>query len=389
MSGSTDYRPGWRSSDSSLNRRDFLRKASMAAVGVAAGMSAGVSSKALAAEEALAVNGLPAAVFGRTGLKVTKISFGGILITEPPVLARAIDQGINLIHTAPGYKNGRSMEAFGKVMKTHRKKVVLALKVRPENLDSALKELNTDYVDILVPPMHSVGAIQDPSVPENFAKAKKAGKCGFMGFACHSHMADVLNKARELGYYDATLMSYGRSDSPEFLAAAKRAREAGIGIMTMKGLPKRASAGLTSEEMKTIISLCTSMVGPKHAHSVLASMGSFQAVNSYLDILQTKLGFHDPHLEQRYWADQQGKYCSNCGNCSMACPSGEEISRIVRYRMYYKDYGLTDYARACYAELEPRTDPATLLKSCELCESICSRGLPLAEMVREAVVLLS
>jgi predicted aldo/keto reductase-like oxidoreductase len=389
MSGSRDYCPGWRSSESSLNRRDFLRKASMAAVGVAAGMSAGVGSQAFAAEEALAVNGLPAAVFGRTGLKVTKISFGGILITEPPVLARAIDQGINLIHTAPGYQNGRSMEAFGKVMKTHRKKVVLALKVRPENLDSALKELNTDYVDILVPPMHSVGAIQDPSIPENFAKAKKAGKCGFMGFACHSHMADVLNKARELGYYDATLMSYGRSDSPEFLDAAKRAKEAGIGIMTMKGLPKRASTGLTPEEMKTVTSLCTSMVGSKHAHTVLASMGSFQAVGSYLDILQTKLGFHNPSLEQRYWADQQGKYCSNCGNCSMVCPSGEEISRIVRYRMYYKDYGLTDYARACYAELKPRTDPASLLENCKLCERVCSRGLPLAEMVREAHVLLS
>ena len=389
MSDSRDRCPGRSFSGSSLTRRDFLRKASMAAVGAAAGMSAGFSSQALAAEEALTVNGLPAAIFGRTKLKVTKISVGGLMITEPPVLLGAIDKGINLIHTAPGYLNGRSIEAFGKVMKTHRSKVVLALKERPENLDSALKTLNTDYVDILVPPMHSVRAIQDPSVPEKFAKAKKAGKCGFMGFSCHSNMTDVLNKARELGYFDATLMSYGRSDSPEFLAAAKRAGEAGIGIMTMKGLPKRAASGLTAKEMKTYTSLCTSMVNRQHAHSVLASMGSHQAVDSYLEILETKLGFYDRSLERRYWAELQGNYCSNCGNCSVVCPSGEEISRIVRYRMYYKDYGLTDYARACYAELEPRTDPAALLEDCKSCESVCPRGLPLQEMVREAHALLA
>lgn len=391
MSGSKDYCPGWRSSESSLNRRDFLRKASMTAVSVAAGMSAGFSSQALAAEKALTVNGLPAAVFGRTGLKVTKISFGGMMIGEPPVLLRAIDQGIKLVHTAPGYSNGRSMEAFGKVLKKSsiRDKVILALKERPENLDECLEVLNTDYVDILVPPMHSVGSIQDPSIPENFAKAKKAGKCGFMGFACHSNMADVLNKARELGYFDVTLLSYGRADNVGFLAAARRANEAGIGIMTMKGLPKSISRKSAGVDTDTCAALCSAMVGRQHAHTVLASMSSFQIVDMYREVMETKLGFYNPRLEQRYWAEQQGSYCSNCGNCSVVCPSGEEISRIVRYRMYYKDYGLTDYARACYAELEPRTDQATLLENCKLCERVCSRGLPLAEMVREAHALLS
>jgi uncharacterized protein len=382
MSDSRDYTP-------EINRRNFFKQASAAALGAAAGMSAGFSSRAFAAEEALTVNGLPAVVFGRTGLKVTKISFGGILITEPPVLHRVIEQGINMIHTAPGYQNGRSMEAFGKVMKTQRDKVVLALKERPEKLDAALKILNTDYVDILVPPLHSVKAVEDPSIPENFEKVKKAGKAGFMGFACHQHMTDVLNKARELGYFDATLMGYGKADDAEFLAAAKKAKKAGMGIMTMKGLPKRASAGLNDEELKTVTSLCTSMVGPQHAHTVLASMGSFQAVESYMDILRTKLGFHDRHLENKYWAGQQGSFCSNCGNCSGLCPSGETISRIVRYRMYHKDYGLTDYARNRYARIKPSIDMATLLADCERCESVCSRGLPLREIVTEAHALLA
>ena len=164
------------------NRRDFITRTATAALGMAGAMNLPGN---LFAED-LTVNGLPATVFGNTGLKVTKISFGGILITEPPVLMKVIDEGINFIHTAPGYQNGQSMEAFGKVMKSRRKDVVLALKERPERLDKALKVLNTDYVDILVPPMHSLDDINDESIPEEFEKAKKAGKCGFMGFADHS-----------------------------------------------------------------------------------------------------------------------------------------------------------------------------------------------------------
>ncbi|MBW7998053.1 MAG: hypothetical protein FVQ81_16090, partial [Candidatus Glassbacteria bacterium] len=116
--------------ENSINRREFFRKSAVAAAGVAA-VGAGFAPGARAEE--LRVNGLPAVVFGKTGLKVTRISFGGLIISEPPVLLRAIDSGINLIHTAPGYRNGRSIEAFGKVMKTHRSKVVLALKTRPDD----------------------------------------------------------------------------------------------------------------------------------------------------------------------------------------------------------------------------------------------------------------
>lgn len=376
---------GSRPVESAMSRRDFLTKTGAAALGAAAvGTGFGTANAA----EQLTVNGLPGTVFGRTGLKVTKISFGGILTTEPPVLLHAIDQGINLIHTAPGYQNGRSMEAFGKVMKTHRKRVVLALKEFPENLDHALKVLNTDYVDILVPPMHRVGAVQNERIPENFEKAKKAGKCGYMGFACHSRMAQVLNRARELGWYDATLMGYSKANDIEFLTAARKANQAGIGIMTMKGLPKRASAGLTNEEMKTYSTLCSSMVNHQYAHTVLASMGSYQAVDSYRKILETKLSYNNPGLEQRYWAEQQGKYCSNCGACSELCSQGPAIQRILRYRMYHLDYGMTEYARNRYAALNLGPNPVAEL-DCASCESVCPRDLPLGEMVREAHTLLA
>ena len=130
------------------------------------------------------------------------------------------------------------------------------------------------------------------------------------------------------------------------------------------------------------------MTGAHHAHTVLASMSSFQTVDTYVDILQTKLGFRDYDLERRYWAAQQGKYCSHCGNCDM-CPSGDQIGRIVRYRMYYKDYGMKEYARTNFARLKPDINREALLEDCRLCEKICSRNFPLRDIVSEALTLLA
>ena len=365
--------------DSGMDRRNFLKGSISAALGVAGALSLPGN---LFSEE-LTVNGLPATIFGKTGLKVTKISFGGILITEPPVLMKVIDEGINFIHTAPGYQNGKSMEAFGKVMKTRRKDVVLALKERPENLDKALKVLNTDYVDILVPPLHSLEDINDETIPVEFEKAKKAGKCGFMGFADHAMPIETLNRAVELGWFDAALLSFGPSDKPEFVEATKRAQDAGMGIMAMKGLTGRPKGDLNEEQIRLFTTLCSEMLEKQHAHTVLASMASFQAVDAYKEMLSTKIGFRDTRLENMYRASLQGSSCSHCGTCVGVCPEGRDIQRIVRYRMYDKEYGMKDYARSRFNNLGRKIDD-NFLAAASQCEKHCPRSLPLADYMNEA-----
>ena len=374
-----------------MTRRDFLKAASTAAAGTAGVLGTTSAGSLLAAEGRIAVNGLPGAVLGRTGFKITRVSFGGILLTDPPVLQRAVDQGIKLVHTSPGYQNGRSMEALGKAFmssKELRDKVVLALKVRPEKLDQCLKVLGTDYVDMLIPPMDSIEEISSSELRENFEKARKAGKCGHMGFACHTQRPEIIDKMVELGFYDVILMSYVDRNKP-FLDSLSKARKAGIGILAMKGLPKRASNNPGRKEQELIGSLCTSIVERWHAHTVLASMGSFQAVEMYTDILKNKLGFYDGEAEERYWAGLDGNYCAMCGTCSGQCPQqGRNIQRILRYRMYHRDYGLTEYARAKYSRLAAAAKSVSD-SELALCETVCTRKLPLRKMVAEARLLLA
>ncbi len=364
-----------------ISRREFIRTAA-AATAVASSLSA----EKLLAAEGLTVNGLPASVLGRTGLKVTKISLGGVLVTEPSVLARAVDSGINLVHIAANYNNGRSIEAFGKAFKQDkglRKKLVLTVKARPEDVDKNLKILNTDYIDIIVPPLGGMKDIEDESIPEGFEKVKKAGKAGFLAWAGHKNTTEVFRRGIELGWFDATLMGYANITDPEFLKAAKEAKEAGIGIFTMKGLPKRFSEDLTDEDKATTTSLCGSMLNRQYADSVCASMGNFQAIDFFTDMMRTKLGYYSPELEQKYWACQQGSYCAMCGACGRAAPDGNVVQDIIRYRMYSRDYGMHDYARGCYSRLE-RNGAQLSRSQLELCEAACTRGLPIRKMVDEA-----
>ena len=369
-----------------IPRREFIKSASLAAAGAAIGLDTG--SAPARQTEPVTVNGLPGTILGRTGLKVTRISFGGIMITEPRVLVRAVDQGLNLAHLAPGYQDHRSLEAFGKALKNRRDKVIMAVKEWPEKIDACLKALNTDYIDILVPPIQELGLVKNPSYKENFEKARKEGKVGFMGFACHKSMTEILNAARLNGNYDVVLLSYANADDPGFLAATRAASLAGIGIMSMKGMPEKISLNSDNPDIETCTALCSAMVKRQHAHTVLASMGSFQVVDRFVDILRTRLSYLNPELERRFWAGREGRYCSMCGKCTGVCPAGVEITGILRYRMYRLDYDLADYARASYNKLgDDRNGSAC--RGCGRCEEICRRSLPIREMVRQAHAVLA
>jgi predicted aldo/keto reductase-like oxidoreductase len=268
-------------------------------------------------------------------------------------------------------------------MKTHRKQVVLAMKVMPdEALDDGLRKLNTDFVEIVIPPIDDIPTLRSEKVRANFEAARAAGKCAHMGFACHTQKAEIIDTAVEMGYFDVILMSYADTSNPEFMASLERARAAGVAIMAMKGLPKRAEGAEALEKRDLYASLCTSMLS-NSAHTVLASMGSHQIAEMYRDILDKRLGYVAPSLERRYWAEQQGSYCAMCGNCRGICPNGVEVAEIVRFRMYDQDYRMHDYARAEYASLGGSCSGANCWE-CGLCESVCSRSLPLRAMIAEA-----
>lgn len=109
-------------------------------------------------------------VLGRTGLKVSRLSLGGLFVASfaaeleeaKRAVRRAVELGINYIDTAPGY--GNSEEVLGKALAGVSAPVILSTKLggKPEpfkpqdrdclmaSVENSLKLLGRDRIDILM-----------------------------------------------------------------------------------------------------------------------------------------------------------------------------------------------------------------------------------------------
>ena len=98
-------------------------------------------------------------VLGKTGLEVHRLGFGGIPIQRVDerqaveVVLHAVERGVDFIDTSRAYTT--SERRIGKALQRTDKRVVVASKSQSrtadklrKDLETSLKELNLDYVDI-------------------------------------------------------------------------------------------------------------------------------------------------------------------------------------------------------------------------------------------------
>ena len=112
-----------------------------------------------AASGASAENSVPVyRTLGRTGLKITVVSFGAMLTPEPEVIRAGLDQGINYIDTARRYMNGKNEEIVAQAIKGLRDKIFLATKTLASSntkedivrdVEKSLSVLQTDRIDVI------------------------------------------------------------------------------------------------------------------------------------------------------------------------------------------------------------------------------------------------
>src|SRR4030043_593412 len=92
-----------------MGRRKFIKTISSTLLGIAAPNILKVRSSLGKSEKA---TNLEYRTLGKTGLKVTAVSMGVMNCSDPTVLLRAFDLGINFYDTADCYMHGR-MEGWG------------------------------------------------------------------------------------------------------------------------------------------------------------------------------------------------------------------------------------------------------------------------------------
>src|ERR1044072_7160438 len=123
---------------------------------------------------------------GKTGLKVTSVGFGCMVTSDGSVVERASGIGITYFDTARGYQGRNNERMVGAALKRKRKDLVLSTKTHAaskdealRDLDTSLKELGTDFVDIWYLHAKSAPGEVTDGLLQAQQTAKKAGKIRF------------------------------------------------------------------------------------------------------------------------------------------------------------------------------------------------------------------
>lgn len=236
-----------------MDRRRFMKNLSAAFAGMVSGHLLNGFSYAYAQKGPT----LEYRTLGKTGLKVTAVSMGVMNCSDPAVLLRAFDLGINFYDTADCYMRGLNEEMVGKAFEGKRTKVFIQTKVHPDSekkmrasVERSLRRLRTDYLDVLVWHGHSTPEeVSDPQLFEFMSKMKKEGKTRFTGFTSHRQMALLLREAAKSNLHDVAMVSYNFTHSKEMKEAIALAVKSGIGVVAMKtqagGYKKEKMGGLS------------------------------------------------------------------------------------------------------------------------------------------------
>ncbi len=197
---------------------------------------------------------LPKRPYGNTGVKLSVIGFGGIVVmnAEPDAaskaVADAVERGVNYFDVAPSY--GNAEEKLGPALEPYRKDVFLACKTGERTKEKAqlefkqsLKNLRTNYFDLYQ--LHGIvdvekdvdAAFAKGGVMEMVLEEKKQGRIRHVGFSAHTHAAALA--AMDRYDFDSILFPvnfatfYKNKFGPEVIA---RAKEKSLAILALKSM---------------------------------------------------------------------------------------------------------------------------------------------------------
>jgi predicted aldo/keto reductase-like oxidoreductase len=383
-----------------MNRREFLK------AGVLGTTSALLATNALAEAVQQYAAAFPFVypepvyrTLGRTGMKITVVSFGAMLTPEPEVMKVAFEHGINYVNTARAYMGGKNEDTVGKALKGLRSKVYVATKILKESnlkadmirdVETSLKALGTDYIDVI---QFDANAGKErvflPEAREALTKLKEQGKVRFCGVATHKNQTEVLNAlADDTGrFFDMALVGYNFKSEKELMDAIDRAARSGVGIIAMKtqagGYATKALGNISPHQA----ALKWVLQNP-NISAAIPGMKDLAEFKENIAVMGMPFKVADQRILERYSQAVDSYYCRLCGTCEGTCPHGVEISSINRSLMYAEGaYRNRELALATYREI-PATARATACLDCPGCVASCVKGLNISAKMDRARQLL-
>jgi hypothetical protein len=397
------------------SRRTFLATAGLALP------AAGFAASSAAEQNSEQSPKLMYRTLGNTGLKVTALSFGCMTTSDESVIRRAADLGIIHFDTARSYQNGNNERMVGVALKGRRKQVVISSKTLATNrqeaqdqLDTSLRELGTDYLDIWY--LHARSAPEEVTddLLEVQRAAKKAGKIRFAGVSTHFNMDQMLDHLVKRRQTDVVLTTYnfsmrniaaaGQQSRPaDMTAAIQKARQAGMGIVVMKSMAGGVARvgrgdrlyGADPEALKKVLGTRGGALAAikwvlknQSVDTAIVCMTDHEQFDENVRAMAEPYTDRDESTLRTLLAYIGPNYCRMCGSCNGVCARGVPVPDVLRVLTYAEGYGQFALARERFLEI-PDDIRAIRCSDCSSCSVECPNGVRVRARVMRAQELFA
>ena len=339
---------------------------------------------------------------GRTGLKVTTVGMGCMITSDPSVIERAADMGINYFDTARGYSQGNNERMVAAALGARRKQVVISTKSHAHNkeemqkhLETSLRELNTDYIDIWF--LH--GRNSPEEVPDDQIEvqqlAKKQGKVRFTGVSTHGGQQQLLPWMVQKGVFDVVLTAYNFTMDPGMDQAIATAAKAGMGVVAMKvmagGLRRQKPGDPLYKKLTqdgALLAALKWVVNKPNIATTIPSMTDMDQLDENLKAMGNPYSAGDEKLLTAHLDAIRPLYCRMCGKCDGACQKGLPVADVLRFLTYADGYGQFALGRERFLDLSAE-HKAARCGDCVECTVKCPYGVEVQSRMARAQELFA
>ena len=325
-------------------------------------------------------------VLGKTGLKISRMGFGGIPIQRidaegtKVLMHKLMDAGVNYIDTARGYTV--SEEYLGYALEGIRDKFVIATKsmsrtkeAMARDIDISLKNLRTDYIDLYQVHNAAPAQVEQVMAPggalEALLEAKEAGKIGHIGITAHA--IETFQMALELPWVETIMFPYNIVES-QGEQLIRKCTEKNIGFIVMKPL----AGGAIEDATIALRYICAN---PDVTVAIPGMAEISELEQNIAACSNTAPLSHEEKTKVLEIRSALGtQFCRRCNYCA-PCAAGISIPNVFLFEGYLSRYGLEGWARDRYASIPKHASDCI---GCGACESRCPYNLPIRDMMKRA-----